>query len=140
MVLLHAEHNDGHDRGASGGSSPLRARLCRRSSPSRVSLYTWPGRPSYGLDALIEQEALDPSTVAVGSKRHRAAYDAAASALVLLRLLDSPAMAGFTLEQVAGLGVPSRSATSATPAPNRATTSERPQEPLWTTPPGPADP
>jgi exodeoxyribonuclease X len=48
----------------------------------------WPGRRSYGLDALIEQEHLDLTAIATMSHRHRAAYDAYATALLLLRLLE----------------------------------------------------
>jgi exodeoxyribonuclease X len=62
----------------------------------------WPGRPGYGLDALIRQERLDLSAVAK-SRRHRAAYDAYATALLLLRLLDTAPAAVTSLRHLAEL-------------------------------------
>ncbi|MFJ8477017.1 exonuclease domain-containing protein [Kitasatospora sp. NPDC094011] len=50
----------------------------------RLARATYPKAPGYGLDALIELCGIDLS--AVPGKRHRAAYDAHAAALLLLHL------------------------------------------------------
>jgi DNA polymerase III epsilon subunit-like protein len=68
----------------------------------RLARVLWPGRPSYGLDALIQQERLDPSAVTT-SRRHRAAYDAWATAQLLLRLLDAAPATVASLRHLAEL-------------------------------------
>jgi DNA polymerase III epsilon subunit-like protein len=68
----------------------------------RLARVLWPGRPGYGLDALIRQEHLDLSAVGK-SRRHRAAYDAYATALLLLRLLDATPAAVRSLRHLAEL-------------------------------------
>ncbi len=68
----------------------------------RLARVLWPGRDSYGLDALIRQEQLDLSAVAT-SRRHRAAFDAWATALLLLRLVDTAPPAVTSLRRLAEL-------------------------------------
>jgi DNA polymerase III epsilon subunit-like protein len=96
----------------------------------RLARALWPGRASYGLDALIEQERLDLSPVAATSRRHRAAYDAYATALLLLRLVDTLRADEQSFDRLAALALPQRppapstSATSGQDAPLR-------QDSLW---------
>jgi exodeoxyribonuclease X len=68
----------------------------------RLARVLWPGRDSYGLDALIQQQRLDLSAVAT-SRRHRAAYDAHSTALLLLRLLDTAPATVCSLRELAEL-------------------------------------
>lgn len=68
----------------------------------RLARVLWPDRTGYGLDALIHQEHLDLSRVAK-SRRHRAAYDAHATALLLLRLLDTAPATVRSLRHLADL-------------------------------------
>jgi len=76
----------------------------------RLARVLWPGRDSYGLDALIRQERLDLSAVAK-SRRHRAAYDAYATALLLLCLLAAAPPTVTSLRHLAELA-PFRPSTS----------------------------
>jgi DNA polymerase III epsilon subunit-like protein/DNA repair photolyase len=98
----------------------------------RLARAVWPGRRSYGLDALLKQEALDPSTLAPDSHRHRAAYDAAGTALLLLCLLADPKLNLSSLERVAEVGATRSSATPPTPSPDTTMASEPQQGSLWT--------
>jgi DNA polymerase III epsilon subunit-like protein len=78
----------------------------------RLARVLWPGRDSYGLDALIRQERLDLAAVAK-SRRHRAAFDAWVTALLLLRLVDAapPTVASLRrLAEVAPFRLPASSA------------------------------
>jgi DNA polymerase III epsilon subunit-like protein len=93
----------------------------------RLTRAVWPGRAGYGLDALIEQERLDLAAVAAVSQRHRAAYDAYATALLLLCLLDGLGDVEHPLARLAELAAATRRAHGAPPAQ---------QESLWTSPAG----
>lgn len=75
----------------------------------RAAKAVYPGAPGYGLDAVIDHTGVDVSHLP--GKRHRAAYDAAATALLLLHLA-----ARFpTWEDLAAAATPP--ALSRTPAP-----------------------
>jgi DNA polymerase III epsilon subunit-like protein len=98
----------------------------------RLARVLWPGRTGYGLDALIRQERLDLSAVAK-SRRHRAAYDAYATAILLLRLLEAaPATVRSLrhLAEVAPLRPPASTAVEVDPA------GEQPEQPSLWAPPG----
>jgi len=97
----------------------------------RLARVLWPGRDSYGLDALIRQERLDLSVVAA-SRRHRAAYDAWATALLLLRLLDAAPATVTRLGHLAELA-PYRSSTSSTTVVDRGG-GQAQQPSLWAPP------
>jgi DNA polymerase III epsilon subunit-like protein len=99
----------------------------------RLARELWPGRASYSLDALIQQERLDLSAVAA-SRRHRAAYDAYATALLLLCLLDSLGDVEHPLERLAEL------ATSPPARRGRGGAQPPQQEALWTPPAGQSGP
>lgn len=96
----------------------------------RLARLLWPGRDSYSLDALIQQEHLDLSAVAT-SRRHRAAYDAYATAL-LLRLLDTAPATVWSLRDLADL-TPLPPLSSSTSEVDQA--DGEPEQPsLWTPP------
>jgi exodeoxyribonuclease X len=98
----------------------------------RLARVLWPGRDSYGLDALIRQEGLDLSPVG-NSRRHRAAYDAYATALLLLRLLDAAPATVTRLGHLAELAASRPSASSATVVDHDGGQAQQPS--LWA-PPG----
>jgi exodeoxyribonuclease X len=91
----------------------------------RLARMLWPGRPRYNLDALIEREHLDLTAVAATSQRHRAAYDAYATAQLLLRLVEDLDDVEHPLERLAHLA--SMSPTRA----NHDRSTPQLQESLW---------
>jgi exodeoxyribonuclease X len=94
----------------------------------RLARALWPRRPRYSLDALVRQESLDLSPVAATSRPHRTAYDAYATALLLLRLLDALGPVELPLEQLAAMS------SAAAPDARRPPDHDQPaqQESLWT--------
>ncbi len=99
----------------------------------RLARALWPGRDSYGLDALIRQERLDLSAVAK-SRRHRAAYDAYATALLLLlRLLAAAPPTVASVRHLAALVPFPPPASTAKEADQAGGQAQQPS--LWT-PPG----
>jgi len=127
---------------AGGPQRPLEVELLARQVPGfapagaldtlRLARALWPGRPSYSLDALIRQERLDLSAVAK-SRRHRAAYDAWATALLLLRLVDAAPPTVANLRHLAALAPFPPAASKATEADQAGGQAQRPS--LWA-PPG----